>query len=146
MQRVRRVVLVWVMVFAMPLQGFAATVMLFCGPSHARMLQALTIDAPDQAAAHGAHAAQAAGHAVAQADASADCPHAAAAATADPSPPQGQVTCSACAACCAAFALPARPLMPEPASPAPLPPLALVEPVASHQPDGLDRPPRTVLA
>lgn len=40
MNRLLRVVLVWVMAFAVPAQGVAAVVMAACGPDHARALQA----------------------------------------------------------------------------------------------------------
>lgn len=155
MNRVFRAFLVWVMVIAMPVQGMAASVMLFCGPSHERMMQGLMADAPAlassqttapghdlMAADHGAHEHAVPAHSVA------DEP----AAGADANdvtgllPHHGKFSCSACAACCSALALPASFVLPVPSSPEYLAPMSPVEPVASHQPDGLDRPPRTVLA
>lgn len=155
MHRVVRAFLVWVMVIAMPVQGMAASVMLFCGPSHERMMQGLMADGPgvgssrvaeaghaDSAADHGLHAHAAPAHPGAD--------NAGAGSDADGltslSPHSGKFTCSACAACCSALALPAGFVLPPPSSPEHLVPMSPVEPVASHQPDGLDRPPRTVLA
>jgi len=55
MQRVFRAFLVWVMVIAMPVQGMAASVMFFCGPSHERMMQGLMADAPVSPSSHAAN-------------------------------------------------------------------------------------------
>lgn len=155
MQRVFRAFLVWVMVIAMPVQGMAASVMLFCGPSHERMMQGLMADAPALASSlttAPGHDRMAADHAVHE-HASPEYPVAdEPAAGADASgvnglsKHHGKFTCSACAACCSALVLPASFVLPVPSSPEHLAPMSPVEPVASHQPDGLDRPPRTVLA
>lgn len=158
MSRAVRAFLVWVMAIAMPVQGMAASAMLFCGPSHERMMQRLVVDAPAMASHHGAgaghdHAATDHGehrHAAHAAHADAVAPDPAAEADADGaggmSPHHAQFNCSACAACCFMLALPASFALPEAVSPvhAVHPPPAA--PVASHPPDGLDRPPRTVLA
>lgn len=155
MNRVVRAFLVWAMVITMPVQGMAASVMLFCGPSHERMMQELMVDGPtvgssqvaeawheDSAADHGLH------ERAAPVRAGAD--NSGAGSDADDLtslfPHNGKFTCSACAACCSALALPASFVLPEPSNPEHLVPMSPVEPVASHQPDGLDRPPRTVLA
>jgi len=150
-----RAFLVWAMVISMPVQGMAASVMLFCGPSQERMMQGLMADGPgvgpsrvadagleDSAADRGLHE-----HA-APVDPGADNSGAGSDADGLMSlfPHSGKFTCSACAACCSALALPASFMLPEPSSPEHLLPMSPVEPVASHQPDGLDRPPRTVLA
>lgn len=155
MNRVVRAFFVWAMVIAMPVQGLAASVMLFCGPSHERMMQGLTGDGPavgssqvaeawheDSAADHGLHA-----H-LAPVPPGADNPGAGSDADGSTSlfPHSGKFTCSACAACCSALALPASFVLPEPSSLEHIVPMSPVEPVASHQPDGLDRPPRSVLA
>ena len=155
MQRVFRAFLVWVMVIAMPVQGMAASVMLFCGPSHERMMQGLMADAPVSPSSHAANPGRepaATGHGVHE-HASPEYPVAdEPAAGADASgvnglsKHHGKFTCSACAACCSALVLPASFVLPVPSSPEHLAPMSPVEPVASHQPDGLDRPPRTVLA
>lgn len=142
------------MVIAMPVQGMAASAMLFCGPSHERMMQGLVREAPaaaqvdvhehahgGSAADHGVHphtdshgpdASQ--GHESADADgAQGLMPH------------HGKFSCSACAACCSVLALPAPFALPEASSPVHPVRMAPVAPIASHQPDGLDRPPRAVL-
>lgn len=155
MNRVVRAFLVWVMVIAMPVQGMAASVMLFCGPTHERMMQGLNADGfglvssqsaaswhEDSATDHGVRQHAAAEHSSADdsgAGSDAD-------GTTSQFPHNGKLTCSACATCCSALALPASFVVPEPASPAQHTVMAAVEPVASHQPDGLDRPPRTRLA
>ncbi len=155
MHRAVRVLLVWVMVFAMPVQGMAASMMLFCGPSHERMMQGLRLDVSEVASGlasrpgHDQAAHQLGGHDhAAVMDGVAD--EAVSTDPADGGPGllshHGKFTCSACAACCSALALPASFVLPEPASPAQHAGMAPVEPVASHQPDGLDRPPRTHLA
>lgn len=155
MNRVVRAVLVWVMVIAMPMQGMAASLMLFCGPSHERMLQGPVVAAsaarPAQAG-EPAHDHAGAGHAVhdhaAQGDrvvsqpalgADADSAHGLSA-------HDGKVSCSACAACCSALALPASFSLPEVVRVAHPMQTSASAPVASHQPDGPDRPPRASLA
>jgi hypothetical protein len=61
-------------------------------------------------------------------------------------PHHGKFSCSACAVCCTALAPPVQPsLAPRPDLVQPLG-LSPLGPIASHPPDGLDRPPRTVLA
>lgn len=155
MNRVLRAVLVWVMVIAMPMQGMAASLMLFCGPSHERMMQGLFADAPaarPAQASEGAHrhsdAGQAAQHHASQGDAVASQP--AADATADAVADHagklrghhGKVICSACAACCPVLALPAGFTLPEAVRATHPMQTASSAPVASHQPDGPDRPPR----
>ena len=153
MNRVVRAWLVWLMVIAMPAQGMAAASMLFCGPSHARMMLVLDADAATDQHAHGPVRAAAAHHGGHQAHAAADdaapsaAGHVAQGNGAEASTLQhGQFNCSACAACCAMLALPARAVLPAavtPAQPARTPGMVRV---TSHQPDGLDRPPRTPLA
>lgn len=142
------------MVIAMPLQGMAASAMLFCGPSHQRMLQALVLELPAAAAGHvhgHAHGASAAAHGV-HMHGDAHGPHASPSlqsAEADGAhglmPHHGKFSCSACAACCSVLALPAPFALPEASRPVHAVQMAPVAPITSHQPDGLDRPPRTVL-
>lgn len=162
MLRAVRAFLVWVMVIALPVQGMAASVMLFCGPSHERMVQAGAVDASAaraESTGGAGHEHAAAGHAAHRhatpdqvvssvfADVAADT---GADTTADGAgglvAPHGTFNCSACAACCSALALPATFSLPDAASPAHSfrapPPV----PVASHQPEGLDRPPRALAA
>jgi hypothetical protein len=155
MNRVVRAFLVWVMVFAMPVQGMAASAMLFCGASHERMMQGLVLDASASAPDHSGDAA----HEMAAMD-HGDHEHAGSGApvASEPTvgadgdgtgslfPHHGKFSCSACAACCTALALPASFELPQPVRTAHPLRSSPVAPVASHQPDGLDRPPRAVLA
>lgn len=131
-----RVLLLWVMVLAMPVQGMAANLMLFCSPGHGHMgLAGVTHEM------HAGHADQ--GLPDCHGSGSTD-----ATAVADPAQPtpHGQFGCSACAACCAMLAIPARPVVP--AQPEPAQPVASASPASlpSHLPDGLDRPPRAAAA
>lgn len=142
MNRVFRAFLIWAMVIAMPVQGMAASMMLFCGPSHARMMSGLVGQA---AADAGVHDHAAAGH-----DHAAHATHAVVSADPDngsgAASPHIELTCSACAACCSvlalpmSFSLPAATDMAHPmhAAPSVLP--------SSHEPDRLDRPPRSTFA
>ncbi len=155
MQRVFRAFLVWVMVIAMPVQAMAAPAMLFCGASHERMAQALVPDAPASAPGHAGDSGHAMaamghgdhGHAGSGAPvASEPAPGADGDGTGSLVPHHGKFSCSACAACCIALALPSSFELPQAVRCAQALRSSPVAPVASHQPDGLDRPPRAVLA
>lgn len=155
MNRVVRAFLVWVMVIAMPVQGMAASAMLFCGPSHERMMQGLVLDASASVSGHAGDAA----HEMAAMD-HGEHEHAGSGApvafepTVDAdgdgvgsvSPHHGKFNCSACAACCTALALPASFELPQAVRVAHAMRSSPMVPVSSHQPDGLDRPPRALLA
>ena len=155
MQRLLRAFLVWVMAFAVPMQGMASSAMLSCGPSHERVIQALVGDAPAFAPSHATrlgHDMMAMDHDMLAHPGSA---HAVADGTAvglDGNdlpglfPHHGKFSCSADAACCSVLALPVDVVLPPPLGPEHLTPMSPVVPMASHQPDGLDRPPRAVLA
>lgn len=150
MSRIVRALLVWVMVIAMPVQGMAASMMLFCGPGHESAMQGLAHVAPaphaDHAGAH-VHDHAAAAHDHGMWEAITDAPPSPDTASAELVVQQhGKYGCSACAACCIMLALPAGlSLPPDPgrAHPVLTSPSA---PLPSHQPDGLDRPPRPALA
>jgi hypothetical protein len=135
MRSLFRLLLLWLMVLALPVQGFAAAAGQHCATMHERMQ--LT-GSPHHEAADAAHphAGVDAAHAHAEAPA-----HDPADATA-----QGGLTCSACAACCAAVGLPAN----APGLPAPphggVQPQALESAATAFLTGGLERPPRTVLA
>lgn len=169
MRRLVRALFVWITVIALPLQAVAASTMLFCGPSHERMMSVPMLDASarlpgsltqahdghDAHAEHAAHHASVAGHGDHHDHGRHDPAAAHHAALAgggsgqgddSTSPLHGMVSCSACAACCAAHALPAHVTVPE-IVPAAQPVHAMPDvPVTSLPPDGLDRPPRTSLA
>lgn len=148
MKPILRTVLLWVMVFAMPVQGMAASLMTFCGPSHTRMMQGVEADHAGKSSAH-AH------------DHGEQHPSSVHAALGDGDGSDrdstfhdggglvsvlGQFSCSACAACCSVMGFPANmqfPRQPEFVQAIPSPSIV---PVQSHLPDGLDRPPREILA
>jgi hypothetical protein len=130
-----RTVLVWIVALAMPVQGLAASTMRFCGSSHERMTQSAGAD-HHEAVTSATHDHAAAAHAANAAD-----PDAAGKFT-----DLGQFKCSVCAACCSMLALPAGfalvgdPGLANVMSPAP----SVVAP--SYLSEGLERPPRAILA
>jgi hypothetical protein len=155
MSRFFRVLLTWFMVIAIPAQGVAASAMQMCGPSHERMMQGLVLDVSASALGHAGsqtHVKSATDHG----------PHEHAASGApvlseptsgadgdglwSPFPHHGKFTCSACAACCFALAPPASFEWPEAVRLEHIVRSSPLAPVVSHQPDGLDRPPRAVFA
>jgi hypothetical protein len=135
-------VMMWLLLLALPLQGFAAATMLHCGPNHHRMSEASAPTASHDPAAHRHHT-----------EGTAADPHApASVAVADPGAwphdlgTLAKFKCSACAACCMGAALPAAALV-FPASARAIAPAFFVP--ASHVgffTDGPDRPPRLFLA
>jgi hypothetical protein len=132
MQRWLRLVLVWLIAVALPVQGMAGAAMAHCGQSHERM-----------------HAAQAGGHHHdAEGDAAAPHHHEVTtdAATPDQITDLGQYKCSSCASCCSAIALLAS--MPDVPTPALAPTVfaTAVVGVDAFTSDGPDRPPRCDLA
>ena len=46
MKRISKALLVWLVMLALPAQGFAAATMLFCGPMHERMSAAAGVEGP----------------------------------------------------------------------------------------------------
>jgi hypothetical protein len=131
-----RLLLLWLMAVALPLQGFAAAGAQHCVPMHERMQVKEA-----HHLGHGDH------HHAAAVDADAD----AQAEVLDQPVPEstaktGAFKCSACAACCVALGLPAS----APALPGqPVGGLQLWAPeaaMAAFLTDGLERPPRSVLA
>ncbi|MBX9793861.1 MAG: hypothetical protein K2Y02_06150, partial [Burkholderiaceae bacterium] len=126
-----RVALMWVLLFALPFQGYAAATMLGCGPTHHRMSSA-TAEVASAPAAAAAHIHQ---HDAADAFAEAGDHHLA-----------GKVSkCSACAACCVGAALPAAALVFAAAAPAAAPAAQRSVGDVRFVTDGPDRPPRTRL-
>jgi hypothetical protein len=148
-----RVLLVWLMACALPLQGLAAARLQHCAPGHPAAVVAAQVPPVATAAmvdhaTHADHGARPAGnhhdgshdhrhHEHHQAD-----PGAAAADAAQPAQDGGTGSCSACAACCAAAALFVQaPGLPETLPDTPVPQrLPLVS--ATFLSDGPDRPPR----
>jgi len=134
-----KLLLVWFVAIALPVQGLAGVTMAHCGSSHERMGAAM--DAAHDAAAVHHHDADAA-------DVSTQADHDTAT-LAKAQPDQlsdlAQYKCSSCASCCAGSALlPAMPRLPQvKAAPAVFAEkLVTVDAFAS---DGPDRPPRTHL-
>ena len=133
-----RTVLIWLVVAALPVQGWAAASMINCGPAHHRMAAA-THPHPDDAMA-GEHAGHA-HHAASMSHASGDHPQFGS----DELGKLGNFKCSGCASCCAAAALPSTVIR--------LDALAATDFVAPRIPstvpvfltDGPDRPPRIFL-
>jgi len=137
-----RMLVIWLVALAFPVQVVGAATMKFCAPSHhAQMAHASTLHAGH--AAHHEEAAAAAQHDHARMLAKAAEPAQSSTAMADSTM---KMKCSACAACCMAAAL--APPVPavqaiEVATDITLPASApYVEPDAH----GLERPPRTFLA
>ena len=128
----------WLMLLALPLQGFAAAVALHCGQPMQQQQQQ-----PQGATQHASDLddLDAAGAPVAVA--SPPC-HGGA-----PAHPVGKVSklkCSACAACCVGAALPASALTFASFAPVTLPALAVPASVVGFFTDGPDRPPRLFLS
>jgi hypothetical protein len=132
-----RLLIVWFVAIALPVQGIAGVTMAHCGQSHERTGLAVQASHHDTGSAHH-HDAGTADH-MHQAD------HAAAPqASSQPgkSSHPGQHKCSSCASCCAGSALPsAIPRLPEPTAA----PAVFVEEmvtVDAFASGGPDRPPR----
>lgn len=140
-----RLLIVWFIAIALPVQGMAGVSMAHCGSSHERMGAAM--EAPHHR--HADHEAGAAHHHVADAaDGAAQPDHG----TATPAKAQSgklshlaQYKCSSCASCCAGSALPsAIPRLPEPTAVTAVFAEEMVT-VDAFASDGPDRPPRTPL-
>lgn len=126
MSRFWRVVFAWILVLALPLQGYAAQAKLFCGPAHhgvAASAAAANIDH----AGHSAHAGT-------------DL------ATTETSKTAGAGKCSACASCCSAVAI-AGALVQTPVIAPQSPAVATVLQAGDCALiEGLERPPRPTFA
>jgi len=118
----------WLMALAVPVQGFAAASMFGCKTGH----HGAIVQQSHAGAMHAHHHAGAAGHG----------DHDKSSATGK----HAKASCSACASCCMSAALPATPAVFE-ATQAPDSFVLSALPVAvSFISDGLERPPRSVLA
>jgi hypothetical protein len=133
MNRVLVRYLLWILIAALPLQGFAAAVNICCGQT--RAVAAHSIDETDL---HHMHSAgdvdmEKAGHSAKAGDAA----H---------SHGKGS-TCSHCASCClSAAALPSNPVLAQVFLTSPAVVLAPAPLVTGFIPDGLERPPRAFSA
>lgn len=156
MNRVLRRFLLWVMVLAMPVQGMAASLMLFCGPSHQRMMQGRVVDHHSALPLHAqaqplAQALPGPDLALPLGEPGSPLPHERGCdgTTGDDgtlAADAAEFSCSACAACCSMLAIPARFTLPGRSEPAQRVPLATAVAANSPLPDGLDRPPRAPFA
>ena len=137
-----RSVMMWLLLFALPLQGFAAATMLNCGPNHQRMMVA-AIAEPDQTHEHmaaGQHHRETgmAGveHEAASVDQRGD---------AVPLPQLDKLMkfkCNACAVCCMGAAMPTAIFTFELFPPAMAPESSVPTSHVGFVTDGPDRPPR----
>ena len=130
-----KTVLAWLLVVAIPVQGFAATALLLCAPNHHGAAMAVSTMANPEASHH---------HAM-----DSDAPAQQAASLADDFKSSGFADsgkCGACAACCTGSAVAslavAVPLVAPVRGLIPFQPLAF----ASHIPAAFDPPPRAFLA
>jgi hypothetical protein len=152
-----RTALVWLMMLAIPTQGFAAATMLHCGPGHQHMLTgpeaampaghtdavALQHATPHAQSAHSDHEHDHAAS-VAQHEESADATDQAS--TADVSDQSLNAKCSVCALCCNAAAIVSTPLVVPLQGVSSAPNLLVSESPVTFFTDGPKRPPRSFLA
>jgi len=138
MKRLLRTVLTSLLLLAVPLQGYAAGVMLFCGAAHGRVDTA-TVDHAGHALAGHLHDGEAHHHDVA-------------ASNDDLRTPAADLTdlvhsaCSVCASCCSGAALPAATIDASLALRLATPSLPTEHAAPDRAPARLERPPRIVLA
>ena len=155
-----RTALVWLVMLAIPTQGFAAATMLYCGPGHQHALtgpeaatpagytavafQHAASHAQDAQAAHSDHGVH--DHAVsgAQHEESANVADQASAPGASDQSPTAK--CSVCALCCNAAAIVSSTLAVPPLSVSPAPVVTVFESPVTFFTDGPKRPPRSFLA
>ena len=131
-----RMLLIWLLAFALPAQGVIAATMVFCGPNHHDRAAAAAM-AHDADAAH-SHDEATAGKAENTAPDEAAAP--------ETFSPSGMQKCSVCASCCSAAAIhDAVPKLPV-FEPVAADFAAMAPAVESFAADGPDRPPRHVLA
>jgi hypothetical protein len=130
----------WLLVAALPLQGWAAATMIHCGPGHHRVVGAAP-QVHDHSHHHGAALA-------AQDVATSDVDGVDHNSLSDPHRLQklGTDKCSACAACCTTAVLPATVLTFDPVALTDFVAPILPQAVAVFLTDGPERPPRTHLA
>ncbi len=140
-----RSAVMWLLLLALPLQGFAAATMLNCGPNHHQMWEA-SIGTPAAAHEHSGHADHQ--HPMDRADPG---PTAASSAPDDAGSPVQQLgdltqfKCSACAACCMGAALPTAALTFQSPPPTVAPGVSVLASHVGFLTDGPDRPPRHLL-
>ena len=146
-----RILVVWLLTLALPVQGFAAATMLHCAGGHHDSAAAVTAGGHDHASHM--HASEAVGEMPSMDSHDGPAPSASSAeidkasspaATNHPKVVLGK--CSACAVCCAAAYLPTAVLGFSPSVPAEMPATFESQAPAVFFTDGPDRPPRLFLA
>jgi hypothetical protein len=148
MSRILKIVIIWLLAFALPMQGFASSAMLDCGAAHQHLMPGSTSHAEgsaslnqqqqihhhEQVSSNQDHAASHASADTASGTSSTDDAH-----------HHGATKCSACTSCCLSSAISA-PVMPEPATPLPSGLETSFQPdqqFAAYFPEGLERPPHS---
>ncbi len=141
-----RTALMWLLLLALPLQGFAAATMLNCGPNHQRMLSAGNTD---QIEDHHQATVEPHQHAMGMADVH----HEMVGESGTNHLPSvhhldklTKFKCGACAACCIGAAMPTAGLVIASFPPAMMTATFVSMPHVDFLSDGLDRPPRLLLA
>lgn len=138
-----RIVLTWLLLLALPLQGFAAATMINCGPNHHRMMavaMAEVTEAHEHATGEQHHhgmGVAADHHEVASNDGDAPSVH--------HLDKLMKFKCSACAACCMGAAMPTAAVTFEPLPPAVAPATYVPTSHVGFVADGPDKPPRLSL-
>lgn len=153
-----RTALAWLLLLAIPLQGFATTGMVFCGPGHHGVLGAaapvradiLSLDS-SEGTAHEHSGAHPSSHhenkSNVSSSASTDVDDIAFLGKATPlKAGKADGKCSACAACCAGSALVSAPAMNAVATTGSDSIPFIAESFVNYVPEGLDPPPRSFLA
>lgn len=159
MQFLTQTVFAWLLMFAIPVQGFAATAMLFCAPSHhggvvvstVTQADALTLKTTEYTAHHHVGMAQSSHHEN-ESDVSSSV-----SSDVDDSfglnkavqlkvGKLGDGKCSACATCCTVSALVGTPIMNPVATIGSDSIPFTLESFASYVPEGSDPPPRSIFA
>ena len=144
MRKTLKTALVWLVMLAVPAQGFAAATMLFCGPMHERMSGTMAAEGSAHHHAAGTESGHE-HHAASSSEAAHEAP-ATNAADLGKADDLAKFSCSACATCCVGVALVGSAI--------PLPQAAQAgERIVSISPPqtffvtgGPQRPPRSVLA
>lgn len=137
-----RTALMWLLLLALPMQGFAAATMLNCGPNHHRMLAGAAVESAKDdghaAVGHDQHAMSMTDdrHEKASDGGANDLP------SAHHLDKLMKFKCSACAACCVGAALPTAALVIASIPPAMTTAAFVYTPHVDFLSTGLDRPPR----
>lgn len=133
--------LAWILIAAVPVQGFAAALMVNCGPRHHGPAGPSAQVADLQG--HHAHASNSSGHTHKHnLTVGVDLADPQQASALDPSAP---VSCSACAACCIGIGLASAVTLPPGTSPSSPPRFEAADPAVDIVASGPERPPRLFL-